>query len=213
MSRLATICTFLSMTALLPVLSGAVVAQCGVVANFPGYPLENGTSLDLINDSPSVFTPQDLQDARSKWTSCPGAGSQFPAINAGEGGGRDVHIVHKPGANPQSGGGCERVDTQIAGHTLLGATITIYDRQNNNTSCFPLAADIGHALGHILGLADATSGSCGGTLMGARQPGQNRTPAGNAECNAADWGYEMADPEPGDGGEGPPGPPEGPPCV
>lgn len=164
MSRLAASCSFLSIVALLPVLSGAVAAQCGVVANFQGYPLENGTSLDLINDSPTVFGSQDLQEARGKWTSCPGAGSQFPAINVGEGGGRDVHIQHQPGANPLTGGGCEWVVTQISGHTLLGATITIYDRQNNNTSCFPLAADIGHALGHILGLADATSGSCGGTL-------------------------------------------------
>jgi len=177
-----------------------VNAQCGVVGNFAGYPLENGTSISLINDTPSVFSTQDLQNAQSQWTTCGGAyGTQFPSIDIG-GGGRPVHVQHVPGRNPDPAGSCERVDRTIAGHTLVSATITIYTQQGNGTSCLPLSADIAHAIGHIFGLDDATSSGCGGTLMGARQAGGTRSPAGAAECTAADMGYEMLDPEPEPGG-------------
>jgi hypothetical protein len=185
-------------------------AQCGVVGSFSGYPLENGTSISLFNDAPSVFSTQDLQHAEDQWATCGGLGTQFPSIEIG-GGGRPVHIQHVPGRNPDSGGGCERVERTIAGHTLLDATITIYTQQGNGTSCFPLSEDIAHAIGHIFGLDDATNGSCGGTLMGARQAGGTRSPAGAAECTAADMGYEMLNPEPGGGGAGGGG--GGTPCV
>lgn len=186
-------------------------AQCGVVGSTPGYPLENGTSISLFNDTPSVFSTQDLEHAQDQWETCGGLGTQFPSIEIG-GGGRPVHVQHVPGRNPDVGGGCERVDRTIAGHTLLEATITIYTQQGNGTSCLPLSEDIAHAIGHIFGLDDATSSGCGGKLMGARQPGGTRSPAGLAECTAADMGYEMLNPEPdppggGAGGGG------GTPCV
>jgi hypothetical protein len=186
-------------------------AQCGVVANFSGYPLENGTSISLINNTPSVFSTQDLQHAQSQWTTCGGAyGTQFPAIDIG-GSGRPVYIEHVPGRNPNPGGACERVEHSIAGHTLISATITIYTQQGNGTSCLPLSEDIAHAIGHIFGLGDATSSGCGGTLMGARPAGGTRSPAGPAECTAADMGYEMLNPEPEPNGGGPGG--GTPPCV
>lgn len=173
-------------------------AQCGIVGNFPGYPLENGTSISLINNSASVFSTQDMERARSQWTTCGGYGLQFPSIGIG-GSGRPVYVQHVPGRNPDPGGSCERVERTVAGHTLLSATITIYTQQGNGTSCLPLAEDIAHAIGHIFGLDDATSTGCGGKLMGARQVGGTRAPAGAAECSAADLGYEMLNPEPGDG--------------
>lgn len=185
-------------------------AQCGVVGSFPGYPLENGTSLSLINNTPSVFSSQDLQHAQSQWSNCAGYGSQFPSIEIG-GSGRPVYVQHVAGRNPDSGGTCERVERTIAGHTLVSATITIYTQQGNGTACFPLSEDIAHAIGHIFGLDDATSTGCGGSLMGTRQAGGTRAPAGAAECNAADWGYEMLSPEPDPAGGGGVG--GNPPCV
>ncbi len=196
----------------LSVSMGAAHAQCGVVGNFPGYPLENGTSIVLINDSPSVFSTQDLQNARGKWTGCGGLGSQFPSIEVGSGSGRPVHIQSVPGRNPNPGGGCENVSRTIAGHTLVEATITLYTQQANGTSCVPLGEDIGHAIGHIFGLDDAGGGSCSGSLMGPRQAGATRAAAGASECNAADWGYEMLNPEPDPGGGGGQGG-GNPPCV
>jgi hypothetical protein len=187
-------------------------AQCGVVGNFPGYPLENGTSISLINNSTSVFSDQDLQHAQGQWTTCGNAyGTQFPSIDIG-GSGRPVYVQHVPGRNPDPGGPCERVDRTIAGGTLLSATITIYTQQGNGTSCLPLSEDIAHAIGHIFGLDDATSSGCGGTLMGSRQAGGTRSPAGPAECTAADMGYEMLNPEPEPGG-GTGGGGGNPPCV
>lgn len=185
-------------------------AQCGVVGNFPGYPLENGTSISLINNAPSIFSTQDLEHAQSQWSTCGGYGSQFPSIEIG-GSGRQVYI-EVGGRNPDTGGKCEKIDWNITGHTLMSATITIYTHQGNGTSCGPLDEDIAHAIGHIFGLDDATSGSCDGSLMGVRQAGGTRQPASIAECSAADWGYEMLDPEPDPGGGDPPGGGT-PPCV
>lgn len=198
-------------------LPAKISAQCGVLDNRSPFPLGNGTSIRLVNMAPSVFSQQDLQYARSRWSGCSGYGTQFPSIDTGSGSGRPVNIHFVPSENPNGGGRCETVDIVAAGGTLVRADITIYLRQNNGQPCGPLEEEIGHAIGHVFGLDDAENGSCQGTIMGTRAQGQRRSPAGIAECSAADWGYEMLNEppdNPGGGGDGGGGDkPNGPLCV
>ncbi len=128
-------------------------AQCGSYAGFPGYPLQNGTSLKLVNQAKSVFSDGDLETGVSKWSGCPGYGTEFPAMQVG-GSGRPVYVKYVPSSNPDPNGPCEDVVVNTAGGTLIDATITLYLKQGNGTSCAPVEEDIGHALGHVLGLDD-----------------------------------------------------------
>ncbi len=166
-------------------------AQCGKLGTFDSYPLENGTNLILVNQATSVFSDTDLGNAISKWTVCPELGSRFPAIALESSGlsGHQVKIVFRAGRNDQENSGCEHVERVTAGHNLLSATITLYSQQSNGTSCTPIAEDIGHAIGHILGLDDSTDSACEGTLMGGRAAGTTRQVASEAECFNAARGY------------------------
>lgn len=175
----------------------AADADCGRLGDFPGYPLKYGTNIELINDSPSVVSDDDLGEARDKWETCPGLGTDFPGIvlESEEASGRPVHVKIVAGRNPNAGSGCEEVSRQVSGGTLIEATITLYTKQSNGTSCNPITEDIGHAIGHIFGLDDVTTSECDGSLMGRRSAGTTRDAASPSECEIAPQGYEIYDPE------------------
>lgn len=172
-------------------------ADCGELGNFNGYPLEYGTNIKLVNDSPSVFSEQDMIEAKGQWETCPGLGSTFPGIvlESDDEAGRPVHIQSVAGRNPNANSGCEEVTRTISGSTLVSATITLYTKQSNGTSCNPIDEDIGHAIGHIFGLDDVTTSECAGSLMGTRSAGSTREPASPSECEIAPLGYKIYEPE------------------
>lgn len=85
---------------------GTVVfaATCGTPLIESSFPLKNHTCLDLINESPSVFSTADLEYAKSQWSGCPGMGTDIPSIHVGTSKCKDVRIRHVPGKNPEPGG-------------------------------------------------------------------------------------------------------------
>jgi len=183
---------------LLPV--GLLGTECGTLMNDSRFPIENSTKLRIVNQAQTIFSDNQLQNAVSKWSGCGGFGTDFPSLQVGGSGGKPIFIKFVPSENPNNDGACEKIDISISGHTLNDATITLYLRQNNGASCAPVDEDIGHALGHVLGLDDNRSAACKNSLMGIRQTNRNRAPADDSECRAADFGHKVFnEPPEGDG--------------
>lgn len=130
--------------------------------------------------------------AVSRWeTSCPGSGGEYPdlGVNQSISGAITVTVNLFIGQAPN---GCGNVSIQpnSAGQ-VVGAMISIYTTSSEGFTCNQPDA-IAHELGHVLGLGNAGSLSCAGTIMGSSFPDgagglQSRTIGQDACTTAGDF--------------------------
>jgi hypothetical protein len=115
-----------------------------------------------------------------------------------------VNVIFYSGTDAANGfscsGKCACTDTQITGGAVSGATVRMFERQGNGTSCTGAQSEVlTHELGHVLGLGDPPAGaSCSGRIMGDLFGS-----IGGAECTTVDGNFftrdEVNRPSPGDG--------------
>ena len=175
----------------------------GCAPDSPGIGVSNGSVLNL---TASGFSTSDLNAATAYWSSC-GAGTDIPGMEVGGAGGIPVNVILMAGSSPT--GRCGVADVQVGATSgrVVSATIRIYTKQQNGTSCQPFSDEIAHELGHVLGLADADSAACKQHIMGLRNPGTTRS-VGPEDCDQVDQNWALPGEPPGGGAGG-----GGTPCV
>lgn len=159
----------------------------------------------VFNITSSTFSTSDLSTATSYWSGC-GAGTDIPSMQVGGTGGVPVNVILMAGSSPAGRCGVAEVQVGATSGRVVSATIKIYTKQQNGTSCQPFSDEIAHELGHVLGLADADSGTCKQHIMGFRDPGTTRS-VGPEDCDQVDQNWAL----PGETGGGTGG--GGTPCV
>ena len=171
----------------------------------PDDPSIGVTSASVFNLTSSGFSISDLNAATAYWSKC-GGGTDIPRMEVGGTGGIPVDVILIAGSSPTGRCGVSEVQVGATTGRVVSATIKIYTKQNNGTSCQPLSDEIAHELGHVLGLADADSAACKQHIMGFRDPGTLRS-VGPEDCDQVDQNWTLPGESSGGGGGG------GTPCV
>jgi hypothetical protein len=125
------------------------------------------------------FDVQELREAIALWSGgCRGWAAGGPRLEVG-GVGTKV-VVRRRADSYSPNGGCGAVRIELENGRVRGATIDVFVRQANGTTCLPLVDEIAHEIGHVLGMRD-TPVYAGASLMGPRRLGQRRQ-AHAGEC-------------------------------
>lgn len=181
-------------------------SQC---TSFQGYGENTATSISLYAGSGWIDAPP-ISSAISMWKNgCFGmTGRDFPYLSSGTGGEVKIAVSRLPGRNPTDGAGCARFEPDLdADEVVQGGTIEIYAMDNAGADCLYVMPHaildnlIAHELGHVLGLANATSSACNNFIMGREW--STATVQGE-ECQTVDEGWCLPN-EPAD--DPPPNPP------
>jgi hypothetical protein len=177
---------------------GALLRAISVHADTCAQQNSNGISSgDVLNIS--GVSSDMIASAIGYWSGpCPGYGTSFPSMTAGGSGGIPVTVTHTSGNSTLATGSCGRTtfSLQGPGNTVISANVQLFDRQSNGVEC-NLSDTLAHELGHVLGLADNSTSTCVGRIMGGRPPGGTRTVASD-DCIVAGQRWTTS----GDGGGG-----------
>lgn len=156
--------------------------------------------------------PPPISSAVSLWkNSCFGmSGRDFPMLSTGTSGDLAIAVSYESGPNPIRDGGCGRFAHNLDSHNVVvGGTIFVYATGNAGEDCSWARAHtyldnlIAHELGHVLGLANATSASCGDYIMGNDWHTASVQPD---ECETVDGAWDLPN-------ESPDSPPDGTACL
>lgn len=154
----------------------------------------------LPNGQTGTINHSALQAAASTWNAVCSSFLNPQLSTSGATSGLTVGVFFYPGRNDgvqvpecKDSCGCAKVRYTLEGQ-FRDATVFVFDKQANGTSCTStMAGVLAHELGHVLGLADATSPTCSGAIMGSAHGAVSA-----ADCEAVDrnfWtGLEGQDP-------------------
>lgn len=156
-----------------------LAAECASARPGPPY---GGGAIGILAD-PGIEA-EAVRQAVELWRACPGYGADFPGFVVGGMGSRTLRV--------ENGG--RNVNSQTCG-SFLGETVTLYRFATNPNGrrvfCGPLALNLAHELGHVLGLRHPSSDlACSGDIMarinGINAKGREVSPE---ECRAvgAKW--------------------------
>jgi hypothetical protein len=175
-------------------------AQCSSVKN-PDSTV-SGVQVRYVSGSPGISDGM-INSAISLWSSgCPGdMGTDFPTLVGGGSGGLTYTVF--AGGHNSADADCGR---------FSGLTITIFasaTENGNRRDCGNMTMNLGHEIGHSLGLADAPAGAqCQNFIMAWLTPGNLYSRSVQPEeCSKVDSHWQMAGESQGGGVSTPP------PCV
>jgi hypothetical protein len=174
---------------------------------YQGYGASGSQSISLYVGT-GWQDPPPITSAISMWKNgCFGmAGRDFPSLSSGTAGDLSIPVTRVDGRNPISDAGCAWFDAQEGSNgTVIGGVIRIYTKSNAGEDCLwvmpstTLENLIAHELGHVLGLANATSSECDNYIMGRNWPYASVHPD---ECESVDEWWDL----PGEPEDSPPDP-------
>lgn len=155
-------------------------------------------SASTISLTGSGISTGAMDMSASFWSSCSGWG--IPTFTTGGASGTgvipvQVNYVGGPAPSNVPSDWCGQVSYHTSSTTgrLVDATIDLWDTSGGGQQCDPVST-LGHELGHVLGLDNASDPSCAGRIMG---PGPNWSPSGvtDTECGEVDKNWFIRDTE------------------